>query len=1124
MQFTLSARSHFSLGESLLAPDDIATNAKAFGYTAAGLCDTMSVSGVPDFSRACVKSGIKPVCGVRLRVVLDPTYRPPSKASAEKAIPNPAWYPKLYFRTKEGFTRTLALLSKGYSEEYFYKNARIGLKDLLDVLDPKHFVLLYGDFNGVLSAPGYRDTIDAIQAVLGPSNALLEYVINDSTLFTTLNRRALDVAAEKSIPLIVTKPIFYATKAEAETVDVIDAITGREEKSAIWYTPIPHQGYCFMNRPDLVAELGQTIAEQQKREEFTALSKSIVTAAFKDGPNYLIDLIDYAWSKEPVSLPVMAANEVETLKAECRVGWARRFGTKVWDHTPEKADLIERYVPRLKYELATLERMGFAGYFLLVQDLVKWSKEQDILVGPGRGSVGGSLVAYLMGITDVDPIRFDLLFERFINPDRIDLPDADLDFMSTRRHEVIDYLINKYGAERVAGISNYGTLASASALRDVGRVFGIDLKDMGFTKFIPKEHGKPIGLEDAAKVVPDIDKFRLDRPDIWHHAVKLDGVLRSFGRHAAGIVVAGCPLIERAVVESRSGETTVNWDKSIVEDMGLIKMDILGLATLDVFAFAKKFIFKRHGVKVDLINLPLDDEVTLEAFGQGFTNGVFQFESPGMKKLLKDLASRERLSFDDLAAATALYRPGPMDSGLLEQYVQIKKGMADPHYEHPHMEAALTPTLGVIIYQEQVMQIARDVAGFTLIESDHLRKAMGKKDKEKMATFREQWVNGCKTRSGMSAAASEELFDKIEKFAGYGFNRSHAVEYSLISYTSMWLKVNYPAEFFAAAMTVLKEDNLPPLLADCKLHGIHILPPDINLSSGEFEILTDTKLLIPFNRIKGVSDNTTNAILKAREAGPFVSKEEFSKRVERRKCNIGHIGKLDLVGAFARIEEGSVPASDPKRLKDHIELLPGLIEAAVKVDRDMKIDHFGKLKIAKIVEEWKSCSKCALSGGIHPKPFFGKEGRFMVVTDGPTWSEEEQDKITGGDSFKFTSEAMYSNGFTKKDAYFTTLVKSAKPSGDKFYDPTVLKECPFYLAHEIDILKPPIIVALGANAGRFFAPGMKGGAMEHAGKVMYHRGYDATIVFGINPGMCAFDGSKMTVLEEVFGKVKELLS
>lgn len=381
----------------------------------------------------------------------------------------------------------------------------------------------------------------------------------------------------------------------------------------------------------------------------------------------------------------------------------------------------------------------------LVYDLtVENTHSYNIEGVPVHNSVGGSLMAYLLGITDVDPIRFGLIFERFINPDRIDLPDADLDFMSSRRHEVIAYITNKYGSENVAGISNYSTLGSASAIRDVSRVSGLDIFEYACSKQVEKEHGVSLSLEESAERVPDIAKFKAGQPTIWKHATKLEGCMRNLGQHAAGVIVAGEPIINRAVLMNRdeSELPVVLWDKTIVEDWGLIKMDILGLTTLDVLNLARSYIMERHGVNIDLLRVPLNDEAVMSAFGRGETVGVFQFEGHGMRKLLKDLAVLKPLKFEDIAAATALYRPGPIDAGLVDQFIAVKQGKKDPEYDHPLMEGALSETYGVLTYQEQIQRVCIDLSGFTGPEADHVRRAMGKKDKEKMITYKEQFVHG----------------------------------------------------------------------------------------------------------------------------------------------------------------------------------------------------------------------------------------------------------------------------------------------------------------------------------------------------------------------------------------------
>ena len=357
---------------------------------------------------------------------------------------------------------------------------------------------------------------------------------------------------------------------------------------------------------------------------------------------------------------------------------------------------------------------------------------------------GGSLIAYLMGITDVDPIRFNLLFERFINADRTDLPDADLDFMSSRRGEVVKYITERYGEENVAGISNYSALGPASSIRDVSRVHNLEMFEYACSKQVEKEHGVSLSLAESAERVPDIAKFKAGHPVIWKHALKLEGCMRNLGQHAAGVIVAGEPIMNRAVVTKKEvdGLPIVNWDKRVVEDWGLIKMDILGLSTLDVLNMAQIYIEERHSTKIDYLRIPLDQVDVMKAFGKGETVGVFQFDGGGMRKLLKDLAVVTPLTFEDISAATALYRPGPIDAGLVDQFVAVKQKRRYPEYDHPLLKPALEDTYGVLTYQEQIQRACIDLAGFTGTDADHVRRAMGKKDKEKMATYKKKFVDG----------------------------------------------------------------------------------------------------------------------------------------------------------------------------------------------------------------------------------------------------------------------------------------------------------------------------------------------------------------------------------------------
>jgi DNA polymerase III subunit alpha len=1107
----LNVRSDFSIGESTLQIGTAVKIAKELGYDSVALVDTMSVNGLVDLWKAAKKEGIKPIIGCTLKVYENPKERTKGKE-------NPYFTLKAYVLNEDGLKSLFALLTKANSEEYFYYNARVGFEDVLE-LDRQGIAISTGDFYNIFHHQDYRLKCDALAGTF--DNFLIEFVPIATPLFDRLNERAAIVLANSptAVP-IITYPALYEKELD-KSADVHRAITSNAKLSDQWL-PIPYVRDFALSEPSKLIDRARRLIVQK------ILTKEQVKLAFL-GVDSLIKVAEFEFKKHTPSLPKMGEDEFAGLCRKVKQGWAFRFAKPVLGHQPTSKELELQYKPRLKYELGIIEKMGFAGYFLLAASIVNWSKLQRIMVGPGRGSVGGSLIAYLIGITDVDPIRFNLLFERFINPDRIDLPDADLDFMSTRRHEVIEYIESTFGKECVAGISNYSMLGAASAVRDVSRVHGLDPFEYSCSKLMEKEHGVSVGLAESALRVPEVEKFARERPIIWEHALALEGCMRNFGRHAAGVVVAGEPIVNRAVVETRSGGSVVNWDKRTVEDWGLIKMDILGLSTLDILSMGYELVAKNHGVAIDYLDLPLDDGKVLKAFGEGDTAGIFQFESGGMKNLLKQLALGGTLSFEDLVAVTALFRPGPLDAGLCDDYIAIKQGAKVPYVDHPNMEAALKPTYSVIVYQEQVMQICRDVAGFTITEADHVRKAMGKKDKDMMASYREKFVAGAATESGMTEYQAGSLWDKIEVFAGYAFNRSHAVEYTVISWWAMWLKTYYPAEFFAAAMTVMaeaKEDKLEIMVTDARKRGLEILPPDINVSTDKVEIV-GTKLYAPFQAVKGISEASARKIVELREDVPFSCKSSFERRVTEAKVgrfiNSAARERLDKVGAF-HSTDGGVEPLHADRLRDRLEFMPGFTVDAVKAERVLLFDKAAISKIVRIATDIRACDGCSLQGAAHPMPRMGKAPKFMVVFDCPTWQEEKADKMLEGDAATYLKAAIKDAGLAVADGYYTSLVKAPKPKGEKFLTNEQINGCSKWLSAEIDALKPPVILAMGANAIRFFSPGMKGNPADLAGKTVFDPKLDASVVFGINPQQIHFDGSKVALLQKIVAKAAELVA
>ena len=567
----------------------------------------------------------------------------------------------------------------------------------------------------------------------------------------------------------------------------------------------------------------------------------------------------------------------------------------------------QRYAERLEFEIDTILNMGFPGYFLIVGDFINWAKKNGCPVGPGRGSGAGSLVAYSLKITDLDPLQYNLLFERFLNPERVSMPDFDIDFCQTNRDRVIDYVKDKYGRDAVSQIATFGTMAARAAIRDVGRV--LDMSYMfcdGISKLIPNKPGQHITIDGAIKAEPILAE-RLEKEDevktLLALAQKLEGMTRNVGMHAGGVLIAPGKLTDFCPLYQQPGSTSAvsQYDKDDVEAIGLVKFDFLGLATLTILELAREMIVKRHKGQENFAfeNIPLDDTATYKLFADGRTESVFQFESRGMQGMLKD-ARPSRL--EDLIALNALYRPGPMD--LIPSFVARKHGREVIDYPHPLVEKVLSETYGIMVYQEQVMQTAQVLGGYSLGGADLLRRAMGQKKAEEMAEHREIVRNGAVV-NGLSEAKADEVFDLMERFAGYGFNKSHAAAYSLLAYHTGWLKVHFTAEFFCANMTIEMDDTdkLKVLFEDALKFDISFDPPDVNRGTHRFEPISDKVIRYGLGAIKGTGQQAIDAIVKARkEGGLFTSLFDFCVRVDRSRLNKRTVEALVKAGAFDSLQ------------------------------------------------------------------------------------------------------------------------------------------------------------------------------------------------------------------------------
>ena len=683
--------------------------------------------------------------------------------------------------------------------------------------------------------------------------------------------------------MVATNDVHYLHGLEAEYQEVLLCLGKGEVLSNPNHSTYGSREY-YLKSSEEMATLFSEIPE--------ALRKTLVIA---ERCNLTIEFGKTYLPSFPIPDPLL--NEDSYLEKLCQEGLKKRFV----DHL-KNPDIQSRMME----ELSIIRKTGFSGYFLIVWDFINWAKKNGIPVGPGRGSAAGSLVSYLIGITEIDPIRYDLLFERFINPERVSAPDIDVDVCDRRRGEVMNYITQAYGKDRVASIVTFGTLAAKAVVRDVGRVLEIPLPEVDrIAKLIP---GEPkMTLEAAVERVPELRAIATEEGPsrkLWEVSKALEGLVRHISTHAAGILIGNEPLIDKIPLCKGSGdEVLTQFDMNTLKDVGFLKLDILGLRTLTVIDDTLQLIRKYRNLDLKIEEIPLDDSATFKLLREAKGIGLFQLDSHGMRDYLRKL---EPENIEDLIALMALYRPGPLGSDMVDDFFHRKKGLVKVEYLHPKTEPILKNTYGIILYQEQVMRIAKDLAGFTLGQADLLRRAMGSKDPEKMEKMRDKFISGSKEK-GVSGVVAEELFDQMAKFAGYGFNKSHSAAYALLTYQTAYLKARYAPEFMASLLTSESgnQDKISQYVFECKKMGLNILPPDVNESDTEFIVTPDQSIRFSLSAIKNVGSPALTAILESRKAdGVFKSLFDFCRRVDLKPFTPKMLDSLILSGAFDFTKEG----------------------------------------------------------------------------------------------------------------------------------------------------------------------------------------------------------------------------
>ena len=874
----LHLHTQYSLLDGAIRMDELAPAIKERGMDSVAVTDHGNMFGAVHFYQQAKKHGVKPILGCEAYVA--------GPKGREDRTDRTASHLVLLAKDNEGYKNLSHMISMGYMEGFYYK-PRID-RELLKKHSKGIYALsacLGGVVNRCFLKEGEAKAAEAAREfadLFEPGHFFLELQDNGIDLQYRANDALMNISELSGIPLVATADAHYLNPEHAAAHEVLMCIGQGYSLEEFRSKSFKHSDKTYVRTP----------------EEMWAYFSRVAPSAMENTVRIAREC------KVELDLESRYLPNFEVPEGESRESYLEKLTLEGLKQRIKEAHYpIDEgaYKERLDYELSVINKMGFAGYFLIVWDFIRYSKDHGIPVGPGRGSGAGSIVAWSLRITDLDPIPYDLIFERFLNPERVSMPDFDIDFCQNRRGEVIDYVSERYGKKNVGQIVTYSALSAKSVIKDVGRVMGLPFGEVNeLTKLIPGlVNGKKVTLDQALQIEPKLREIQKEKP-IYEQVIQigrsLEGMNRQTGIHAAGVVIGDHPIWDYVpVCRGKDGEIVTQFAKDEVELAGLIKFDFLGLKTLTVIANAQGHVRQRDddgplgpNRELDTSLLPLDDPEVYKLMSAADTDGVFQLESSGFKELLKRLKPD---CFEDVVAAVALYRPGPLDAGMVDDYISRKHGKTKITYPHPVCEPILNTTYGVIVYQEQVMRIAVDLCGFSMGQADVLRKAMGKKKAEVMAKMRAKFVEGAHQTNGMDHREADELFTQIEKFAGYAFNKSHSAAYAVISYQTGFLKRYYPVEFMAALLSTEMgvQDNVVKYIQSAREKGIRILPPDVLRSERDFSVtLTDDGercILFGLGAVKGMGDSAIDAILESRKQGTPPSLFQFCEQVDTKKVS-----------------------------------------------------------------------------------------------------------------------------------------------------------------------------------------------------------------------------------------------
>jgi len=1086
----------FSLLDGLIKPEDLAKASADLGFSACAITDHGSISGAIRFYQACKEHNVKPIIGIEAYFCDDATKRGKEEKSYHIII---------LAKSNRGLKSIFKLMSKAH--DHFYRKPRIDMDMFYDTED---LIVSTACLGGILSHPNYEKVVEGLYDYF-EDDLYLEIMPVELDQQREVNVRAFELSQRYPIKLIATNDTHYLKEEQHDLHNFLLNLKTRGKMSfeieGLFLRNEGEMREAFVRMADI--ELGHIVEALNNTQE-------------------IADKCNVEWPKSKVVLPKLSERPpAEKLEA-------------ILEEKSKDKKLNKEYKARLAYELQVLKDKNFCDYFLLVYDIVEFARSVNMQLGKGRGSAGGSLICYLLGITGVDPIKEDLLFERFLNPERTDEPDIDLDFQRSRRHEIIEYLREKYGEERVSYISTVSELKTKSAFKDVARQLGISfLVANQLASYIEEEHKAEV--RSLAEIVADNPIFeqKIDAEillKLIHYTDGISGTLRHVSKHAAGIVVAPSRIDDFGILErakEEKEEKCINWTMNDVSYQGLVKIDVLGLRSLDVFAEAVELIEKRHHKNIDWEKVDTDSDIVLTAFGKGDTIGIFQFEQNSTRRLVKKLSPIT--SKGVLIDCNALVRPGPLDSGMTAKYVDRHHGKIE--YDEPYIkwliegpgEKIASKTYNVLIYQEQVIQVLQLLAGYTIPQADLIRRIFAKK-KGDMDAHRDEFIAGSEKTVGMPADAANALYDNLITFSRYGFNKSHAAAYTILGLEQMWMKLHYGLEYMTALFKWTPEEDKKKHFPDeCRKLGIELRNPDINLSEAGFSI-DNNAIRIGLSAIAGIGDKTLSYIQNQKRVGSFKDILDFRHRVPKGQVDKTALKNLIMTGCFgnqinanrwvAAIDEckdkealqaayarmdGVRDFDDETKEMQKAALLKGIYKMNLEPETGLNIDVEELEGLREIIMECRDCELCEAYKFSVPMEYTDNS-RIMIVAEAPGEDEVAQGRPLIGKAGQGLMTLLRSMGLSRTDCYLTNVYKH-RPSNNKL-PPNTPKNCWEILKREIEILQPKLIVALGNRAREFFT-GQKSGINEAADKLLCEptiiENRPINVLYGVHPASMYYE-------------------